>query len=275
MARWTRVGPPIAVLTCTVLFSDSIKASFVAVDQAVIQERLERVTRKLVYRKAVLESMFHEVGCDAERLTEQPVPGSRAPNLICTLTGQTNSEIVVGGHFDSIEDGMGAVDDWSGAALLPSLYESLKSAPRRHSFVFAGFAGEERGLAGSREFVRRLAKEDKGRIHAMINLECLGVGPPEVWASRANPRLLDAYLKVAGTLAVQKLGENVDNVGDDDSHPFLDARIPVLTIHSLTSDTLHLIHTRRDNLAAIHPGDYYTAYRLAAAYLAYLDTALE
>ena len=218
--------------------------------------------------------MFHEVGCDAERLTEQPVPGSRAPNLICTLTGQTNSEIVVGGHFDSIEDGVGAVDNWSGTALSAEPLREPQSAPRRHSFVFAGFAGEERGLCGLAR-VRAQVEEDKGRIHAMINLECLGVGPPEVWASRANPRLLDAYLEVAGTLAVQKLGENVDNVGDDDSHPFLDARIPVLTIHSLTSDTLHLIHTRRDNLAAIHPGDYYTAYRLAAAYLAYLDTALE
>jgi len=109
----------------------------------------------------------------------------------------------------------------------------------------------------------------------MINLECLGVGPPEVWASRANPRLLDAYTKVAHALALESLFVNVDNAGDDDSHPFLDARIPVLTIHSLTRETLRIIHSGRDNLSAIHQEDYYAAYRLAATYLAYLDTALE
>jgi hypothetical protein len=35
------------------------------------------------------------------------------------------------------------------------------------------------------------------------------------------------------------------------------------------------LHSKRDNLSAISPDGYYTAYRLAAAYLAYLDTALE
>jgi hypothetical protein len=56
---------------------------------------------------------------------------------------------------------------------------------------------------------------------------------------------------------------------------FLNARIPVLTIHSVTSQTLHILHHPGDKVSAIHPDDYYTAYRLAAAYLAYLDTAIE
>jgi Iap family predicted aminopeptidase len=70
-------------------------------------------------------------------------------------------------------------------------------------------------------------------------------------------------------------GMNVDRVGDDDSHSFLRFGIPVLTIHSLTTETLRIIHHPSDNLSAIHPDDYYTAYRFAAAYLAYLDSALE
>jgi aminopeptidase-like protein len=255
--------------------ADAPKVVFEALGQATIQHRLEAVPRKLADRKARLESLFHEAGCDAGRFVEQPVPRSKAPNLVCTLPGETDSEIVVGGHLDSLEIGMGAVDDWSGAVLLPSLYQSLKNTPRRHRFVFVGFAAEEQGLVGSHAFVRELGREEIRRIHAMINLECLGVGPPEVWVSRANKRLLNAYAIVAGILHVPTVGMNVDRAGDDDSHSFLNVGIPVLTIHSLTRETLHIIHHSSDNLTAIHADDYYTSYRMAAAYLAYLDTTLE
>jgi aminopeptidase-like protein len=203
------------------------------------------------------------------------VPSSKAPNLICTLPGETDSEIVVGGHLDSIETGMGAVDDWSGAVLLPSLYQGLKRLPRRHRFVFVGFAAEEQGLVGSAEFTGKLKREEIRRIHAMINLECLGLGPPEVWVSRANKRLLDAYSVVASILHVEPRGMNVDGVGDDDAHSFLNYGVPVLTIHSLTRETWHILHHPSDKLDAIHPDDYYTAYRMTAAYLAYLDAVLE
>jgi hypothetical protein len=274
MHRWMRAAPLVAVLAYTTP-SDSDGVTFLAVDPAVIQRRLEQVTRKLAGRQAALESLFHEVGCDAGRFTKERVPGSKAPNLVCTLAGQTDSEILVGGHFDSIEAGMGAVDDWSGVALLPSLYQSLASAPRKHRFVFVGFAAKETGLRGSREYVRRLGSREVRRIHAMINLECLGLGPPKVSARRADPHLLDAYALVAGVFHMETRGVNVDGPGDDDSHSFFNARVPVLTIHSLTHETLPILHNKRDTLAAIHADDYYTAYRLVAAYLAYLDNDLE
>jgi Peptidase family M28 len=129
------------------------KIVFDAIAPAIIQERLEHVTRKLPDRRAALESLFQTAGCKDERLTQQPVPRSKEPNVICTLTGETDRVIVVGAHFDLVDRGIGAVDDWSGAALLPSLYQSLASKPRRHRFVFIGFAAEEIGLYGSKEYV--------------------------------------------------------------------------------------------------------------------------
>jgi hypothetical protein len=211
MARWMHAGPLVVALACLARAfaclaqpADSPKIVFDALRQAIVQQRLEAVPRKLADRKAALESLFHEAGCDADRFVEQAVPHSKAPNLVCTLPGETDSEIVVGGHLDSIELGMGVIDDWSGAVLLPSLYQSLKNTPRRHRFVFVGFAAEEPGLFGSREFVRKLGRDEIHRIRAMINLECLGVGQPEVWLSRADPRLSRAYAAVAGMLHVQR-----------------------------------------------------------------------
>jgi len=275
MPRTLRAALPVlAALACAAWSADSVKFVFQALGQETIQQRLKAVPRKLADRVAKLESIFRQAGCDGDSFHEQPVPGSPAPNLICTLAGDTASEIIVGGHLDSIEAGMGAVDDWSGAVLLPSLYESLKNNPRHHRFVFVAFAAEERGLIGSTEFITTRKREEMRRIEAMINLECLGLGPPEVWESRADKRLLDAYAIVASFAHVEARGMNVDRVGDDDSHPFLNFGIPVLTIHSVTPKTWHILHHSSDNLSAIHADDYYASYRLAAAYLAYLDSAL-
>jgi hypothetical protein len=241
----------------------------------VIQQRLECAARKPAERKIVLETLFAEAGCAGDRLTNQSVPRSKEPNVICTLPGEGQGTIVVGGHFDLVDRGMGVVDDWSGAALLPSLYQSLQSRPRRHRLLFIGFAAEERGLYGSTEYVHRLSAEEKSTVRAMVNLECLGLTPAKVWTHRADKQLLDAYLNVTAALHMEAVGSNVEKVGDDDSHPFLNAKIPVITIHSITQETLGILHSARDNLKAIDPADYYDAYRLAATYLAYLDGKLE
>ena len=46
----------------------------------------------------------------------------------------------------------------------------------------------------------------------------------------------------------------------------------MITIHSITQETYPILHSGRDSVKAIHPDDYYTAYRVIALYLAYLDT---
>jgi len=245
-------------------------------DPPVIEERVENLSRKAAERRAILEKLFQDAGCTGEQLASQKVRGSKEQNIICTLKGQDPAagEIVVGGHFDLVTRGMGAVDDWSGVVLLPSLYESLKSRPRQHDFVFIGFAAEETGLNGSRAYVNALTAPQRAAIRAMINLECLGLAPPAIWARRADPRLLEAYARIADALHMQPSGVNVDQVGDDDSHPFRDARIPVLTIHSLTQQSFKILHTPRDNVGAIDADHYSDAYRLAATLLAFLDSRI-
>jgi hypothetical protein len=51
--------------------------------------------------------------------------------------------------------------------------------------------------------------------------------------------------------------------------------VPALAIHSLTQETFPILHTRRDQINAIHLDDYYDTYLLLRAYLAYLDQALD
>jgi aminopeptidase-like protein len=239
--------------------------------EVAVKIRLESGAVGARQRQGAIQKLFTEAGCST---VEQPID-KRSGNVVCTLPGQTAGTIVVGGHFDFVERGQGMVDDWSGASLLPSLYEALKGQPRRHTYVFVAFAGEETGLVGSSRYVKKMTAEQKALVRAFVNLECLGLTPVKVWVHRSAPALLARLIEIANTLGINLQGIDVDRVGDDDTHPFVSAHIPVVSIHSVTQETLPILHSNRDRVDAIHFGEYYAAYRLTAFYLAYLDVKAE
>src|SRR5262249_7073599 len=111
-------------------------------------------------RRTRLEELFRQAGCTDDRLTNQVVKSSKLPNVICMLPGGRDYTIIVGAHFDNRGAGGGIVDNWSGASLLPSLYESLSEEPRRHNFRFIGFTDEEKGLIGSAFYTKNLDKDE-------------------------------------------------------------------------------------------------------------------
>ena len=106
--------------------SGSAELHFRLVQRAVIEQRLQRYKGNDSERETTLKGIFERSGCSGDKLTEQPVTGLKQPNLICVLPGtNADSEIVVGAHYDHVNEGNGVVDNWSGASLLPSLYEAL------------------------------------------------------------------------------------------------------------------------------------------------------
>src|ERR1700736_4211489 len=112
--------------------AEKVEVDLVSV--TVVRHRLASGEVKPRQREAAIQDLFSEAGCSVQ---EQRIDRSSG-NVICTLPGQTSSTIMVGGHFDFADHGMGIVDDWSGASLLPSLYQSLKSRARQHTYVFVG-----------------------------------------------------------------------------------------------------------------------------------------
>ncbi len=248
---------------------------FVRISRGIIENRLAEAPSGLKNRRKWLEETFRSLGCDGARLETQKVPRSTQPNVICTLEGSADSVIVVGGHYDYSNRGSGVADNWSGASLLPSLYESLKQAPRRYTFVFVAFAGEETGLHGSRTYVKKLGREGRAKIAAMINLDTLGLGPANVWVSKSDKKLMTMLARVAAALKLPLGAVNADQVGSGDFVSFRSKRIPCLVLHSITQRTFPILHSPRDNLKAIQFDDYYRTYVLLSAYLAYLDIALE
>jgi putative aminopeptidase FrvX len=264
-----------AALLASCLRLDAQKIEYSKATAATLEERLNRVTDKNPEREQVLRELFEKAGCAQEQLVEQRVKGSRTPNVICTLKGTEENSIVVGAHYDKVSNGDGVVDNWSGASLLPSLYQGLKSKARRLTFVFVGFTDEERGLVGSRFFVKELSAEDKSKIRAMVNIDSLGLSDTKVWVARADKALVEAAGAVAHAVKLPVAAVNVDKVGESDSRPFLDNRIPVIDFHSVTQETLPILHSTRDAISAIRLPEYENTYALLVAYLAYLDLTMK
>ena len=258
----------------TSIFAEGVR--FALVPRPIVEERLGKYAGNNEQREATLKQMFSDAGCDDQHLSEQSVKGSRQPNVICTLPGSSDRVIIVGAHYDRVSAGDGVVDNWSGASLLPSLYEAVKGQPRQHTYIFIGFTDEEQGFVGSRFYVRQMTKQQVAVTDAMVNMDTLGLAPSEVWASHSDKRLTSALVNIARRLNFPITGVDVEQIGSSDGEVFAERKIPRITVHSLTqaSWSAGILHSSKDKISAIHPDDYYQTYDLLAAYIAFLDQVL-
>ena len=99
----------------------------------------------------------------------------KTANVVATLRGTVNPDLVyiVSSHYDSVESGPGADDDSSGTAALLEAARVLADRPMPATIVFASFTGEEGGLLGSREFVRR-ALASRMHVAGALNNDMVG-----------------------------------------------------------------------------------------------------
>jgi hypothetical protein len=260
------------VVASTAASAQTVQVS--AVSQQIVEQRLGAYVTKNNLREPAVRQLFEDAGCSGDQLTEQPVKVLKAPNLICTLAGATPLVIVVGAHFDLVEDGNGVVDNWTGASLLPSLYQGLADVPRRHTFRFVSFGGEEIGLVGSKAYVKQLGQTHES-VSAMVNMDSLGLAESEVWVSHADPKLVHLVEVTAAAAKLPVSGMNVDDGASTDSESFREKKIPAITIHSVNAVTMRILHSPRDRIEVVNRDAYYRTYQLVLAYLAVLDRNLD
>jgi hypothetical protein len=243
--------------------------SFIPIAQDVLEQRLKRVAGESPERGQTLKKLFEEAGC--KQVTEQEVKGATAPNVVCTLQGSEKNTVVIGAHYDKAPKGDSVVDDWSGAALLPSLFQSLNDTPRRLTFVFVGFTDQQKGLRGSRAYVKDLKGADRDSVKAMLNLDSVGLGPTMVWLGRGDKKLVESLGRVAASVKAPLKGQDLDSATQVDSQPFFDRQIPTLDFHSLTAATMKVPGSAADKAELIRVAEYANTCRLLSAYLAFLD----
>ena len=254
---------------------DQISVQVKTLAQDEIEKRLQRGDARDADREKSLKQMFEASGCTGDQLIEQQVKHQKLPNVICTLAGADDSEIVIGAHFDHVEAGKGIVDNWSGASLLPSFLEGLSAIPRKHTIVFVGFSSEEVGLKGSDFYAKQLNRDQLAKIHGMINIDSIGLGPTKIWMTHSDHRLAQLFFGIANSMHSPVSVMNADSLGDEDGTSFRLYHVPTLMIHSITPENFPVLHSAGDELSAMHMSEYYETYRLTLNYLAYLESTLD
>ena len=122
-----------------------------------------------------LAARLREFGYEPELQWFEPRPGVRTANVVARLPGTTDPDLVyvISSHFDSVEEGPGSDDNTSGTSALLEAARVLAARPQGATIEFAFFTGEEAGLLGSREYVRRAVAGGK-RIVGALNNDMVG-----------------------------------------------------------------------------------------------------
>lgn len=133
--------------------------------------------------------------------------------------------IIVSAHYDTTVHTTGAIDNASGVAVLMEAARKTASFPSNVEVRFLLFGGEENYLYGSRYYVNSLSKDERRRITAAINLDCIGEEGPNPATLGTNNGKENAACKLFADYNMQ-----VDRGAMSDYYSFVKADIPALTI---------------------------------------------
>ncbi len=172
-------------------------------------------------------------------------------NVVAQRPGRGTRALLIGGHYDSVQDSPGGNDNASGTAVVLELARVLSTyaLPDDLTLYFVAFGAEETGLHGSRHFVNRLDEQQRQSFVAMLNYDMIGVG--DVLGVGGNTQLAELAARLA-----QEQGWTLQQLGVEIAHrsdhaPFIAAGIPALVFHA--PDDLHY-HSEHDTPDRVQPG---------------------
>ncbi len=198
-------------------------------------------------------------------------------DIIAVKEGESAKRLIVGAHYDSAPIGEGYSDNATGTGLLLETAARIKSQVTPYTIVFVAFGAEEKGLLGSRYYVRTMNALERRATIGMIDLDAVAGGAELSVTSRfGGPTWLrDDALTAAKSLGIP-LGTSPPGKGrpagvsmaPSDDEPFALADIATATFTATdwtadetglaaTAEDGRLWHTRKDSVAYIdrtYPG---------------------
>src|ERR1041385_2996635 len=220
-------GTALAILVLSLCgLSPAQKVHFSPAEKPGILERTRTVPQTDQQRAEQLKEWFSRAGCRGALLSEQKVPGNDIPNVICRMRGKSDDTIIVGAHYDGASSPKRPFDDWTGALLLPSLYECLRTRKRKHTILFVAFADEGNQLSGAQTFISRLSATELSHVQAMVNLDTLGLSPTKIWSGHSDKDLVHALINMVYAMKLPASQIDLNRAGPSDSDPFHARQIP-------------------------------------------------
>ena len=235
-----------------------------------IRSEFDSVPCKNGDRLKAVKALFEKMGAKAEEVTVEKVRGIENVVVRKAAANDSPEKIVIGAHYDKVSAGCGALDNWTGVVAVAHVYRAVKDLPLKKNVVFTAFGEEEKGLVGSSAMAGAIKKEQAAEYCAMINIDSLGMGVPQVADNMSNKKLIDFADSLAKEMKMSFAHGPVTG-GDSDSTSFNRKGIPALTIHAMTNDWPKILHSDNDNTSKVNHGSVYLGYRLALALLVRVD----
>ena len=97
-------------------------------------------------------------------------------NIIFSKQGASDRVIVIGAHYDCVQQTFGTDDNASGVGVLLELASIYSTKETPYTLRFILFSAEEPGCLGSQHYVENLSQEERDRIVCMINIDTIASG---------------------------------------------------------------------------------------------------
>ena len=165
-------------------------------------------------------------------------------NVVAELPGKRDEWITLTAHYDTTALSHGSYDNMTGCVGLLGVLDALKNKPLNYGLRFVFCGSEERGLLGSKAYVRDHEAE-LDRIVLNVNLDMIGTIMGKFIARVSAEEKLAHYISYMGA----ELGfpaEAKTGVYSSDSTPFADKGVPALSFARLASGSVAPIHCRFD-----------------------------
>ncbi len=162
-------------------------------------------------------------------------------NILATKPGTNGKTIVLGGHYDTVAAGPGAIDNGSGTAVLIELARVLSKRETKSTLLFIAFDAEEFGLIGSRYYADHLSDSERGKITAMLNFDMMGGGTGPLGVGGDGAIGL-ASRKAASDLGIESRNFQLGNNSGSDHQSF--TRLGIDSVFFVRD--YDLLHTPQD-----------------------------
>jgi putative aminopeptidase FrvX len=235
-----------------------------------IAEEFKDVQCKNEERQRAVRALFERMGAPSSEIIVEKLKG--VENVVVRRKGASEGKIVIGAHYDKVEIGCGAIDNWTGIVAIAHVYRAFANVTPNKTLVFVAFGREEDGLVGSEAMARAITKDDKKQYCAMVNVDSLGMGYPQVTDENSSYKMGQFAETLAEKMKVPFSHSSFVGA-DSDAHSFKPRDIPTMDIHGLTSRWRSYLHSSADSVANLRMESVYLGYRFVLAAAISIDTA--
>jgi len=191
--------------------------------------------------------------------------GRASTIVVAVKEGVSDRQIIIGAHYDSVDDGDGADDNASGVAVLLEVAARIRSVETPHTITLIAYGAEEADdFYGPRHAVDLMDSADRDSVIAMINLDSLASGDIAYVYGDAD-QLVDWVLQTSSSVGLELQEHPASALHDDsDYYSYQQAGIPFLYFEATNwnlgdrdgftrvdpryGDRGEIIHTRYDTL---------------------------